>query len=259
MLIGGEWRRAAAGEEIEVVNPATEDVVGSVPSGGAEDVEVAAATAKRAFPEWAATDVEQRAGILAKAAALIEERAKELAATLTAEQGKPVLEARGEVTHLAHGVRYYAEAATKVRGAHQELPSALGKSYGMVIRRPIGVCAAITPYNFPLTLLGTKVAPALASGNAIVAKPAATPPLATLEVVRLFAEAGVPDGVLNVVTGRGSDIGDALVSHPDVRRVAFTGSTEVGRHVMSVAGPQLKRVTLELGGSDPVIVCEDAD
>src|ERR671927_1358692 len=259
MLIGGEWRRAAAGEEIEVVNPATEDVVGSVPSGGAEDVALAVATAKRAFPEWAATDVEHRAAILAKAAALIEERAKDLAALLTSEQGKPLMEAAGEVTHLAHGVHYYAEAATKVRGAHQELPSAFGPAYGQVIRRPIGVCAAITPYNFPLTLLGTKVAPALAAGNTVVAKPAATTPLATLEVARLFSEAGLPDGVLNVVTGRGSEIGDALVGHPDVRRVAFTGSTAVGRHVAALAAPDLKRVTLELGGSDPVIVCADAD
>jgi succinate-semialdehyde dehydrogenase/glutarate-semialdehyde dehydrogenase len=244
---------------IEVINPATEDVVGEVPSSDASAVDAAVAAAKRAFPEWAATDTEKRAEVLARAAALIEERAKDLAAVLTSEQGKPILEARGEVTHLAHGVRYYAEAATKVRGAHQELPSAFGPAYGQVIRRPMGVCAAITPYNFPLTLLGTKVAPGLASGNTVVAKPAATTPLATLEVAKLFAEAGVPDGVLNVVTGRGSDIGDALVSHPDVRRVAFTGSTEVGRHVMSVAGPLLKRVTLELGGSDPVIVCEDAD
>jgi succinate-semialdehyde dehydrogenase/glutarate-semialdehyde dehydrogenase len=244
---------------LEVVNPATEEVVAEVPSGDASDVEQAVAAAKRAFPEWATTDTEARAAILAKAAALIEENAKELAARLTSEQGKPIAEARGEVTHLAHGVRYYAEAATKVRGAYQELPSAFGPAYGQVIRRPMGVCAAITPYNFPLTLLGTKVAPALASGNTVVAKPAATTPLATLEVARLFAEAGVPDGVLTVVTGRGADIGDALVGHPDVRRVAFTGSTEVGRHVVSVAGPQLKRVTLELGGSDPVIVCEDAE
>jgi succinate-semialdehyde dehydrogenase / glutarate-semialdehyde dehydrogenase len=252
-------RRGGTVEEIEVVNPATEDVVGTVPAGGVADVEAAVATAKRAFPEWAATDTEARAHILARAADLIEERARDLAAVLTSEQGKPLAEARGEVTHLAHGVRYYAEAATKVRGAYQELPSAFGPAYGQIIRRPIGVCAAITPYNFPLTLLGTKVAPALASGNTVVAKPAATTPLATLEVARLFSEAGVPDGVLNVVTGRGADIGDALVGHPDVRRVAFTGSTEVGRHVVSVAGPQLKRVTLELGGSDPVIVCEDAD
>jgi succinate-semialdehyde dehydrogenase/glutarate-semialdehyde dehydrogenase len=244
---------------MEVVNPATEEVVATVPSATVEDVELAVATAKAAFGAWAATDVEHRAHVLARAAALIEERAAALAALLTSEQGKPIAEARGEVTHLAHGVRYYAEAATKVRGAYQELPSAFGPAYGQVIRRPLGVCAAIVPYNFPLTLLGTKVAPALAMGNSVVAKPAATTPLATLEVARIFAEAGVPDGVLNVVTGRGSEIGDALVGHPDVRRVAFTGSTEVGRHVMSVAGPRLKRVTLELGGSDPVIVCEDAD
>src|SRR5579859_3185091 len=259
MLIGGEWRQAAAHDELEVVNPATEEVVDSVPAGSREDVELAVATAKRAFAEWSRTDVEKRAAVLAKAAALIEENAADLAAKLTAEQGKPLAEARGEVTHLAHGLHYYAEAATKVRGAYQELPSTFGPAYGLVIRRPMGVCAAITPYNFPLTLLGTKVAPALAMGNTVVAKPAATTPLATLEVARLFAEAGVPDGVLNVVTGRGSEIGDALVGHPDVRRVAFTGSTAVGRHLMSVAGPLLKRVSLELGGSDPVIVCADAD
>jgi succinate-semialdehyde dehydrogenase / glutarate-semialdehyde dehydrogenase len=259
MLIGGEWRAASAHEEIEVVNPATEETVASVPAGSADDVDLAVATAQRAFADWSATDVEQRAAILAKAADLIHDNAKALAQTLTSEQGKPVAEAIGEVNHLAHGVRFYAEAATKVRGAYQELPSTMGKSYGLVIRRPMGVCAAITPYNFPLTLLGTKVAPALASGNTVVAKPAATTPLATLEVARLFAEAGVPDGVLNVVTGRGSRIGDALVSHPDVRRVAFTGSTEVGRHIAGLAGPELKRLSLELGGSDPVIICEDAD
>jgi succinate-semialdehyde dehydrogenase/glutarate-semialdehyde dehydrogenase len=244
---------------IEVVNPATEEVVDTVPAGSAEDVELAVATAKRAFAEWSRTDVEKRAEILSRAAELIHEHAGELAATLTAEQGKPLAEARGEVSHLAHGVRYYAEAATKVRGAYQELPSAFGPAYGMVIRRAVGVCAAITPYNFPLTLLGTKVAPALAAGNTVVAKPAATTPLATLEVARVFAEAGVPDGVLNVVTGRGAEIGDALVGHRDVRRVAFTGSTQVGRHVASLAAPDLKRLSLELGGSDPVIVCADAD
>ncbi len=259
MLIGGEWRRAASSKEIEVINPATEAVVGTVPSGSSADVELAVETARRALADWSSTDVEKRAQILARAADLIESNAKALAPVLTSEQGKPVAEAIGEVTHLAHGVRYYAEAATKVRGSYQELPSAFGPAYGQVVRRPIGVCAAITPYNFPLTLLGTKVAPALASGNTVVAKPAATTPLATLEVARLFAEAGVPDGVLNVVTGRGAEIGDALVSHPDVRRIAFTGSTEVGRHVISIGGPLLKRITLELGGSDPVIVCEDAD
>jgi succinate-semialdehyde dehydrogenase / glutarate-semialdehyde dehydrogenase len=259
MLIGGEWRQAAAHDELEVVNPATEVVVDSVPAGSPEDVELAVATAKRAFGAWSRTDVEQRATVLSKAAELIEENAKGLAALLTAEQGKPLAEATGEVNHLAHGVRFYAEAATKVRGAYQQLPSTLGQAYGMVIRRPIGVCAAITPFNFPLTLLGTKVAPALACGNTVVAKPASTTPLATLEAARLFAEAGVPEGVLNVVTGRGSEIGDALIGHPDVRRVAFTGSTAVGRHVATLAAPDLKRLSLELGGSDPVIVCADAD
>ncbi|MHB1570571.1 MAG: aldehyde dehydrogenase family protein, partial [Solirubrobacteraceae bacterium] len=259
MLIGGEWRAAAAREETEVVNPATEEVVATVPAGTVQDVELAVQTAKRALADWSATDAEKRAAILARAADLIGEHSRDLAALLTSEQGKPLAEAAGEVTHLAHGVRFYAEAATKVRGAYQELPSAFGPAYGMVIRRPVGVCAAITPYNFPLTLLGTKVVPALAMGNTVVAKPAATTPLATLEVARLFAEAGVPDGVLNVVTGRGSAIGDALVSHPDVRRVAFTGSTQVGRHVAKLAAGDLKRLSLELGGSDPVIVCADAD
>ena len=259
MLIGGEWRAAASSQEIEVVNPATEEVAGTVPSGDTADVDLAVETARRAFADWSRTDVEARAHILGKAADLIEERAADVAAVLTSEQGKPIAEARGEVTHLAHGVRYYAEAATKVTGTYQGLPSTFGPAYGQVIRRPMGVCAAITPYNFPLTLLGTKVAPALAMGNTVVAKPAATTPLATLEVARLFAEAGVPDGVLNVVTGRGSVIGDALVGHRDVRRVAFTGSTEVGRRVAGIAAPQMKRLSLELGGSDPVIVCEDAD
>jgi succinate-semialdehyde dehydrogenase/glutarate-semialdehyde dehydrogenase len=260
MLIGGEWREAAAHEErLEVVNPATEEIVDSVPSGSPEDVELAVATAQRAFADWSRTDVEKRAAILAKAGDLIQAHAKELAAILTSEQGKPIAESIGEVTHLAHGVHFYAEAATKVRGAYQDLPSTFGPAYGLVIRRPMGVCAAITPYNFPLTLLGTKVAPALASGNTVVAKPAATTPLATLEVARLFSEAGVPDGVLNVVTGHGSVIGNALVGHPDVRRIAFTGSTAVGRHVAGLAAPDLKRVTLELGGSDPVIICADAD
>jgi succinate-semialdehyde dehydrogenase / glutarate-semialdehyde dehydrogenase len=259
MLIGGEWRAARAHEEIEVINPATEELLDTVPAAAPEDVEVALATAKRAFGGWSRTDVEKRAGILARAADRIDHHAKDLAATLTAEQGKPLAEAMGEVSHLAHGVRYYAEAATKVRGSYQELPSTLGPAYGMVIRRPIGVCAAITPSNFPLTLLGTKVAPALASGNTVVAKPAATTPLATLEVARLFSEAGVPGGVLNVLTGRGAAIGDALAGHPDVRRVAFTGSTEVGRRVAALAVPGLKRLSLELGGSDPVIVCADAD
>jgi succinate-semialdehyde dehydrogenase/glutarate-semialdehyde dehydrogenase len=248
-----------ATEEIEVVNPATEDIVGTVPAGTPEDVDAAVAAAKEAFPDWSRTDTEKRAAIVGKAADLIAEHAKDIAAVLTSEQGKPTMEAMGEVNHLVHGLHYYAEAATKVQGTYQQLPSGMGPSYGYTVRRPLGVCAAITPYNFPLTLLGTKVAPALVSGNTVVAKPASTTPLATLEVVKLFMEAGVPEGVLNVITGKGSVVGDRLVTHPDVKRVAFTGATDTGRHIASIAGEQLKRLSLELGGSDPVIVCEDAD
>ena len=161
MIIGGEERASASGTELEVVNPATENVVGTVPAANRDDVDAAVAAAQRAFPEWAKTDVEKRAAIVGKAADLIEAEAKELAPQLTAEQGKPIGEAIGEIHHLVHGLRYYAEAATKVSGSYQELPSTFGPSYGLVVRRPIGVCAAITPYNFPLTLFGTKVGPAL--------------------------------------------------------------------------------------------------
>jgi succinate-semialdehyde dehydrogenase/glutarate-semialdehyde dehydrogenase len=259
MIIGGEQRPSVANAELEIVNPATEEVVDSVPAANRSDVDAAVTAAQQAFATWSKTDVEKRADVVRTAADLIADRAKDLAPVLTAEQGKPIAEALGEINHLVHGLHYYAEAATKVQGSYQELPSTFGPSYGLVIRRPMGVCAAITPYNFPLTLLGTKVGPALVMGNTVVVKPAATTPLATLRIAQLCVEAGLPAGVLNVVTGRGSDIGDALVTHPGVRRVAFTGSTPVGKRLAGLTGPDLRRVTLELGGSDPVIVCEDAD
>ncbi len=168
-------------------------------------------------------------------------------------------EAGGEIHHLIHGLNYYADLATKVKGSYHELPSALSKAYGMVLKRPMGVVAAIVPNNFPLTLLGTKLAPALMAGNTIVVKPAATTPLTTLKIADLLLEAEFPPGVVNVITGRGSEVGDALVTHDLVRRVAFTGSTAVGRHIMGLAAPKLKRMTMELGGSDPVIVAPDAN
>ena len=156
-------------------------------------------------------------------------------------------------------MHYYADLATKVRGAYQDLPSTLGRSYGMVIKRPVGPVAAIIPYNYPLTLMGTKIGPALAAGNTVVVKPASSTPLATLKVVELLHEGGLPPGVLNVVTGRGSVIGDALVMHPLIRRVAFTGETRTGKQIAGLAAPAFKRLSLELGGSDPMIVCPDAD
>jgi acyl-CoA reductase-like NAD-dependent aldehyde dehydrogenase len=259
MLIAGERTDGQAGEGIDVVDPATEETLESVPRGTAADVDAAVEAADAAFGEWSKTDAEDRATLLRKAIALIERDRKELTMSLVHEQGKPVTEAGGEIHHLIHGLNYYADLATKVRGTHQALPSALSKAYGMVLRRPLGVVAAIVPNNFPLTLLGTKLAPALMAGNTIVVKPAATTPLTTLKIAALLQEAEFPAGVVNVITGRGSEVGDALVTHDRVRRVAFTGSTAVGRHIMGLAAPKLKRMTMELGGSDPVIVCPDAN
>ena len=264
MLIGGERVGSASSRTYEVCNPATGELVEKVPLGNAQDVDQAVTAAEEAFGAWAETSAEDRGVALANACELIKEHASEIAQLLTAEQGKTLFEANLEVHHLLHGLEFYAGLASKVRGSYVPLPQK--GAYGLVIRQPIGVCAGIVPWNFPLTLMGTKVGPALAAGNTIVIKPASTTPLATLRTVELIQQAvyaggqgKLPPGAVSVVTGSGAEVGEALLTHPRVRRVAFTGSTEVGRHVMEVAGPQIKRITLELGGSDPMIVCEDAD
>src|SRR3954469_11097735 len=189
MLIAGERTEGAAQEGIEVVDPATEQTLESVPRGTAQDVDAAGPAAPKASAEGQKTDAEARATLLRKAIALIERDRKALTESLVHEQGKPVTEAGGEVHHLLHGLNYYADLATKVRGAYQALPSALSTAYGMVLRRPMGVVAAIVPNNFPLTLLGTKLAPALMAGNTLVVKPAATTPLTTLKIAELLLEA----------------------------------------------------------------------
>ena len=258
-LIGGEQVGARSGEETPVVNPATEEAFDAVPKGGPDDVDAAVAAAKEAFSEWSKKDPDDRAQLMRAGIAKVQENAKEIAQLLVREQGKPFSEAMGELHHFLHGMNYYADLASKIEGVYANLPSALGRAYGMVIKKPIGVCAAIVPYNFPLTLMGTKVGPALAAGNTIVVKPANTTPLATLRVAELMQEAELPPGVLNVVTGPGKEVGEALATHPDVRRVALTGSTQTGRRMMEIAAPKFKRVSAELGGSDPVIVFPDAD
>jgi succinate-semialdehyde dehydrogenase / glutarate-semialdehyde dehydrogenase len=258
-LIGGEHVGARSGEETPVVNPATEEEFDAVPRGGPEDVDAAVAAAKEAFSEWSKKDPDERAQLMRAGIAKIQENSKEIAQLLVREQGKPFTEAMGELHHFLHGMNYYADLASKIEGVYANLPSALGRAYGMVIKKPIGVCAAIVPYNFPLTLMGTKVGPALAAGNTIVVKPANTTPLATLRVAELMQEAELPPGVLNVITGPGKEVGEALATHPDVRRVALTGSTQTGRRMMELAAPKFKRVSAELGGSDPVIVFPDAD
>jgi succinate-semialdehyde dehydrogenase/glutarate-semialdehyde dehydrogenase len=259
ILINGEQTSAKSGEEMPIVNPATEEEFETVPKAGQEDVDAAVAAAKEAFKEWSKKDPDDRAAAMRAAIAKIEENGKEIAGLLTREQGKPFSESMGELHHFLHGMNYYADLSSKIEGVYANLPSALGKAYGMVIKKPIGVCAAIVPYNFPLTLMGTKVGPALAAGNTVVVKPADTTPLATLRVVELMQESGLPPGVVNVVTGPGKEVGEALATHPDVRRVAFTGSTQVGRRLMEIAAPKFKRISAELGGSDPVIVFPDAD
>jgi succinate-semialdehyde dehydrogenase/glutarate-semialdehyde dehydrogenase len=259
LVINGEAVGARSGARMPVLNPATEEVVDEVPRAGPEDVAAAVAAARAAHPAWAKADAEERAHKIREGLAKVRAAAGEIADLLVREQGKPTHEALGELNHFVHGMEFYADLAGKMRGAYTALPSALGKAYGMVVLRPVGVCAAIVPWNFPLTLMGTKIGPALAAGNTVVVKPASTTPLATLRVIALLNEGGLPPGVLNVITGPGHVTGEALAAHPDVRRVAFTGESATGRRIMHVAGPQFKRITLELGGSDPTIVCSDAD
>ncbi len=260
MIINGQWVDAFSGKTDEVLNPANGKVVDTVPSAGSEDVEAAVRAAEAAFPAWSETSPDERAALLRRGIQAVESHAKEIAVLLTAEQGKPLFEAEGELHHFLHGMEFYAGLASKIRGAQVPLPPSLGKhAYGLVLKRPVGVCAGIVPWNFPLTLMGTKIGPALIAGNPLIIKPARTTPLAALKIIELLNEAGLPPGVLSCVTGPGSTVGEALVGHPAVRRVALTGSSETGRRVMQLAGPDFKRVTLELGGSDPMIVCPDAN
>src|SRR5256714_10095105 len=230
MLIGGERVSSACGRTYEVCNPATGEVVQSVPLGTAQDVEQAVQAAEQAFGVWAETPAEDRGVALANACELIKEHAAEIAQLLTAEQGKTLFEANLEIHHLVHGLEFYAGLASKVRGSYVPLPQK--GAYGLVVRQPIGVCGAIVPWNFPLTLMGTKLGPALAAGNTFVIKPASTTPLATLRVIELIAQATfgegkaqktLPKGTVNIVTGPGGSVGEELLRNPRVRRIAFTG------------------------------------
>src|SRR2546423_310516 len=257
MFIAGESVEALSGEVYEVRNPASGEVVDTVPKGNADDARRAIDAAAAAFDEWSHTTPEERAKLLFKAAEMVAAERKALAELLTKEQGKPLMEAGGELEHFHHGIEFYAGLASKVRGAQVPLPAK--NAYGLVIRRPIGVCGAIVPWNFPITLMGTKVGPALAAGNTVIVKPASTTPLTTIRIIELMNQAGIPNGVLNVVTGPGGIVGEELLVNPKVRRIAFTGESATGKHVAAVACGDFKRVTLELGGSDPMIVCDDAD
>src|SRR3954470_15288543 len=240
--------------ERDIINPGTGELVAQVPAG---DPDEAVRRARAAFPEWAGLSYTDRGKVLHACAETFEAHVEELTPILVAEQGKTIREAGIELHKAADTLEHYAGLAKQVRGvAIHELDPGVD---GRVLRRPLGVVAAIVPWNFPTTLLCNKLGPALLCGNTVVAKPADTTPLTTLRLAEILADAGLPPGVFSVVPGRGSEVGEALVTHPLVRKVAFTGSTPVGERVAALAAKGSKRVTLELGGSDPMIICDDAD
>ena len=240
---------------ISVVEPATEQVMAELPRAGVEEVDAAVAAARAAFPAWRAVTPGDRATLMRRIADGVEARLEEIATLEARNAGKPISDARGEIGMVVETFRYYAGAPERLLG--HTIPVAGGVDF--TFREPMGVIGVVVPWNFPLAITSWKVAPALAAGNTIVLKPAELTPLTALELERVALEAGLPEGVLNVVPGPGRTCGNRLVEHPDVNKIAFTGSTEVGRGIMAGAAQTIKRVTLELGGKSATVVFADAD
>ena len=257
LIIAGELRDASDGGTTEIRNPATGELVDRVAAATQQDIDNAIDAAESAFKKWSAVPPPHRAEILYKASRLLNEREKDLARRLTQEQGKPLREAVLEIRRFAHTLEHYAGLAKTIRGGY--VPALDDRRYGMIIKKPIGVCGAIVPWNFPVSLSGNKIGPALVTGNTVVVKPAGTTPLTCVQAVQILNEAGLPSGVLNIVPGPAGIVGETLLKDARVRKIGFTGATSTGKHVMEVAAQNVKRVTLELGGSDPMIVCDDAD
>jgi succinate-semialdehyde dehydrogenase/glutarate-semialdehyde dehydrogenase len=259
-LIGGEWTAAGDGRTFRVTDPATGETVGDVPRMGAAETAAAVAAAHAALPAWRATPAAGRARILRRWAELIVVHADELALLMTVEQGKPLAESRAEVIYAASFFEWFAEEGKRVYG--DTIPSPNPDNRIVVLKQPVGVTAGITPWNFPAAMPARKAAPALAVGCTMVLKPAEQTPLSTLAIAELGQRAGLPAGVLNVVTGDAGDapeIGGEMTGNPLVRKIGFTGSTEVGKLLMRQASDQVKKVSLELGGNAPFIVFDDAD
>jgi succinate-semialdehyde dehydrogenase / glutarate-semialdehyde dehydrogenase len=257
LFIDGEWTESSSRTRRPVTDPATGAEIASVACATALDAERAIATARRAFPPWARLTAGERANILRRWHGLILERVDELAALLTAEQGKPLAEARGELLYGAGFVEWFAEEGKRTYG--DVVPTNVSGRRIVVLKQPIGVCAAITPWNFPAAMILRKAGPALAAGCTMVLKPASETPLSALALAGLGAEAGLPAGVFNVVPGPAAEIGEVLTSSHDVRALTFTGSTDVGKLLMARCAATVKRVLLELGGNAPLIVFDDAD
>ncbi|SLM63388.1 Aldehyde dehydrogenase B [Dickeya aquatica] len=255
-LIGGEWQDSLNGECLNVNNPATGEVLGSVPLVTAQQTQQAIAAAQAAQREWSQRTGKERAVLMQAWAALIRENQSDLAALLTAEQGKPLAEASGEITYATSFIDWFAEEAKRVEGSVLQSPQANQRL--LVIKQGIGVCAAITPWNFPAAMITRKAAPALAAGCAMIVKPAEQTPFTALALAELAVQAGIPAGVLQVVTGDAPSVGKILCDSPVVRKLSFTGSTEVGRILMAQSAPTVKKLSLELGGNAPFIVFDDA-
>ena len=258
MLIGGQWREAASREALASPDPATGETLAMFPAGGQADADEAVGAARRAFPAWKKVTPYDRGKLLQKAASLIEKHGEELAQLITIENGKPIAEAKREVSTAVSWTEYYAGWATKLIG--DTIPLSLpGQFLNYTTRDPLGVVAGITPPNYPLTMPLYKAVPALGTGNTIIVKPSEDTSLVALRLGELLCEAGLPDGVFNIVTGLGETAGAALSHHDDVDKITFTGSTEVGRLLVRASAGNLKKVSLELGGKSPNIVFADAD
>ena len=255
--IAGQWCVADSGATLEVNNPATGEILGTVPKMGASEARRAIQAAKEAFVDWSRKPAKERSIILRRWHDLIVANVEDLGALMTAEQGKPLAEAKGEVAYAASFIEWFAEEAKRVYG--DTIPSPWSDRRLVVIKQPIGVCAAMTPWNFPAAMITRKAGPALASGCTMVAKPASSTPFSALALAVLGERAGLPPGVFNVVTGESRAIGGEMTSNPDVRKVTFTGSTEVGRLLMKQSATTVKKLSLELGGNAPFIVFDDAD
>ncbi len=257
LFINGEWLESGSGETFDDINPATLEVIGKVHKASEDDVKSAVESAQDAFESWSATPAPRRAKILFRAARMLEEKKEELARLMTIEMGKVIKEARGDVQE-AIDITYYAAGEGR-RLLGETTPSELPDKFAMTVRRPIGVVGLITPWNFPLAIPAWKTMPALISGNTLVLKPASDTPIMAIELVKILEEAGLPEGVLNLVMGEGGTVGSAIVHNKKIRAISFTGSLATGKWILGEAAKDMKRVSLELGGKNPIIVMEDAD
>ncbi|MGI6856301.1 NAD-dependent succinate-semialdehyde dehydrogenase [Mesorhizobium sp. 1B3] len=255
--IDGAWRPAASGRTIAVINPATEERIGTVAHADRSDLDAALAAVARGFTVWRKTSAYERSAIMRKAASLLRERAGEIARLMTLEQGKPLAEARGETMAAADTIEWFAEEARRAYG--RIVPSRAVGVTQLVTREPVGPVAAFTPWNFPINQVVRKVSAALAAGCSIIVKAPEETPASPAELIRAFVDAGIPAGVVNLVYGVPAEISEYLIPHPVIAKISFTGSTPVGKHLAGLAGQHMKRATMELGGHAPAIVFDDAD